>query len=432
MALQTFDFLNARTQVPDYSSIGQALPNFLEGYKISKAPAKMAEEQRKAELANALSQLELQYKPEDYKTQFDLRRAQAEHARQQAQHTASGGGLQGHARNIADLNKLLNDPNVPQQYKDMAVELFKADLAKSNSLVDTRQQNIQFKNFGALPADQKEKSVGQYAALGIGARDAVELYNNGVTPELLTAFLQQNPQASMHEAVAAVVGQIQGGHGYGTPQPMPPAGVANAGANPSQMPQQQNTTPPLLPADTRNVPIQPAMTATDRSAYNTIQGGLAEESYIAPIIADAMKDYSTKYAGYSPSQFFDTFSDDPAIVDKMAKFYAARALQPEIAGNRARLANSSTAQGAMEDIKHDSLNAIDIMDWRVSPEAYAKAQEYISQWIQGMASARAKGMSGQMSPGFQTVIQDAGKLEAAGGSNPTFDPNSDDPFGLFK
>lgn len=446
MALQTFNYLNAKGEVPTHSSIGEGLSNYLKGKHM---PSRMAEEQRKLELANALSQVEANYadpmaqeklKHAGLENQYYGREKEAHIAQMlaAAHHQRTGGGLQGHARNIADLNKLIADPNVPQEYKDMAVELFKADIAKGNSLVDTRNQNMQFKGLLALPADQKEKIFGQYADLGIGPNDATELYNSKVTPELLNAYLQQNPQATMHEAVAGVVGQLQGGHGYGLPQQqgqqqggqMPPM-QQQPPVEPNMQMEQTQQQPGLVPADTRTIPVQPAMTGENRTQYNKLQGALAEEEYINPIITEAMAPYATKYWGYSPSQFFDTFKDDPNIVDKMARFYAARALQPEVSGNRAALANSSTAQEALREIKHDSLNAIGVMDWRVSPEAYTKTQHYISEWIQGMAKARGKGLSGQrdfinapekpqVDPGFGQVLQTESKK------------TEDNPLGITK
>ncbi len=423
MPLQILDYSHVSPLTPQHSAITNALPNFLKGYEAKGIPAKLAEEQKKLELANAMSQMENQYYGPKTEAQINLLKAQADHQRRAAQEVSK---LQGHARNVADLEKFLNDPSVSEESKKLAKALFQADIDKSNSLVGTRNQNIQFKHWSSLNKDDQAKEAGKYTSLGIGSRDAIELFNAGVTPELLHAYKQAHPEASMHEAVAAVVGQVQGGHGYGMPNQQAPQQppVQSVEAQPqvapeTLQPEQPQNNAPLLPVDTRTVPVQPSMTGSNRTDFNNVKGALAEENYIHPIITDAMKPYAKKYAGYSPKQFWDTFKGDKDAVDKMAKFYAARALQPEIAGIRSRMAGGSNAAQALHDIQVQALNQIDVMDWRVSPEAYAKAQDYISQWMTGMTNARLNAMSGQIAnPGFKEVlVETAGQQEAKGKSN---------------
>jgi hypothetical protein len=370
MPLPVTDF-SRFLQNPDYSGISDMFSNYYKGYEMGQTPEKLAQERLSRELQNRISgvqadyagpmaqqglqksQLENQYYGREKEAHIKQMLAQAMH------YNDPRSRMTGLAAESQSLAQLLADPSIPEFIKEGALKDFENRRNVQESLYGTRMQNQEYKNLNTLPADQKEKIYGQYNSLGIDPRRATELWNSGQTPENIVANQLQNQQ--------------------GTPGLM-------------QSNDYQNL--PNMQPNTAQVPVQPALTSSDRSAINVTKGALAEEAYIAPKITDAMKGYSEKIIGYSPKQFWDTFKDSPNAIDKMAKFYAARALQPEIAGNRARLANSSTAHQAIDDIKHDSLNAIKIMDWKVKPEAYAKAQEYISEWIQGMAGARINGMQG--------------------------------------
>ncbi len=444
MALQIPDFLNARTSVPNYSAIGETLPNYLQGHSIAKAPARMAEEQKKIELANALSEIQNRY--EEPKLQADIKHkdlvnqyygslteAQIAHLRAQAEHQKSGGSLQGIARDWHDLQRLGQMYGTDSEVYKGALKDFQNKQAVQESLVGTRIQNQEYKNYAALGKDEQAEVTGKYRALGIEPGDGIELWNAKVKPELIYAYKQQNPDATNHQAVEAIVKMLQAQKGGqqqpggaqqqqqpGFPQAQQPIappeflqqpqeqGQEQAPMQaPQEMLQPQQEQQPLIPVDTRSIPIAPAMTASNRTDANNVRGALAEEQYIHKTITDAMAPYSKKYNGYSPKQFWDAGKKDDASVDKMAKFYAARALQPEIAGIRSRMAGGSNAAQALHDIQTDALNRIKIMDWRVSPEAYEKAQDYISKWMVGMTQARLDAMAGRINPGFQTAIKNA-------------------------
>lgn len=363
MPLNPTNFSRAN-YTPDYSGLGDMFSNYWKGYEQAQTPQKLEQEQLARQLQNQMSGEQIT--GQQLSNQYYGREKEAHIAQMQAAARNSNdpkARMTGLAAEAQSLAVLMADPSIPDYIKQGALKDFENRRNVQESLYGTRMQNQEYKNLVALPSDQKEKIYAQYATLGIDSRRATDLWNQGITPE---AIVSQQMQGDNQQNM-----QMQNQGYQGNEQPY---NASNINANPFQVAQ------------------QPALTGADRSAINVTKGALAEEAYIAPIIADAMEGYSTKINGYSPQQFWDTFKDSPDAVDKMAKFYAARALQPEVAGNRARLANSSTAHQAIDDIKRDSLNAIKIMDWKVKPAAYAKAQKYISEWIQGMGNARIEGM----------------------------------------
>lgn len=380
MPTQFTDFTNAFKHNDQFKGIGDLLPNILEGYKTARAPEVM-------------------------NTDLELKKAQVTKALADAQNSQNGGNLQGLAREWSDFYKL--EQGLGAQHP--IVKGAKRDLenrAKSAEILQTqRSLYTRLKPHSELTADEKAHIASQWRGLGIDPQRGLELYSQGISPENAAEQRMQN---------AIMQGQSGG-------QNMQQGGMQNYDSQPSQ-PSQQSFQGQNISANTVAPPIVPFMTGGNTSDYNTLQGALAEEGYIAPWIAESYEPYAAKYSGYSPKQFFDTFKHDPDAVEKMANFYAARAMQPEVAGNRARLANSSTAHQAIDDIKHDSLNAIKIMDWRVSPKAYKRAQEIISEKIQGMGRARGKGLSGQINPEtMQGAIQNSPQNPSQSQSN--FDPD---------
>lgn len=238
-------------------------------------------------------------------------------------------------------------------------------LKTAESMVNTRNEVNSRRDWTTLPVDYKVNVLAQYASLGINEKDAIALYNAGRSPQDI-AMERQNviPEEDIGDTPPAQVGE-------GFPPP------------PKEMP---------------IVGKEYAATGATRTSIQRAEGGLAEEEYIAPIIKDAMAPYARKFAGYSPRQMLDALSSDPDKIDKIAKFYAARAIQPEIAGNRARMTDTSTAEGAMHDIQSSALNKVKILESEVSPEAYAKASDYISEWISGMTRSRVDAMKGIKRP----------------------------------
>lgn len=233
------------------------------------------------------------------------------------------------------------------------------------SLIGTREEINKRRDFSLLPVDNKVQVLSEYAGLGINEKDAVTLFNAGRTPQIVA---QERKNLIPNEDIGDRLPQMR----------------KEAGA-------------PQAPANTSINKKYPATSAT-RTAIQSAEGGLAEEEYAAPIFREAMGPYARKFAGYSPRQMVDALSSDPQKIDKVAKFYAARALQQEMASFRARMSDGSSAGEALQHIQADALNKIKILESQVSPEAYIKAHEYMSKWITGMTKARIAAMKNESLP----------------------------------
>src|SRR5690606_16150289 len=77
MALQTFNWANLPVQESPY---GNLIEDIFKGYQIGRAPEQMNEEQLKRQLANKLSQMEVEHKPTEYSLSDALKQAQIQKA----------------------------------------------------------------------------------------------------------------------------------------------------------------------------------------------------------------------------------------------------------------------------------------------------------------------------------------------------------------
>lgn len=123
------------------------------------------------------------------------------------------------------------------------------------------------------------------------------------------------------------------------------------------------------------------------------EGALAEIDVLEDKTTNAMSPYSRKFFGYSPKQITESLSG--TNTDEQARYLAARAMQPELAGVRTRLAGGSNAQEALSDMTQKSLGNAKIFEPLVSPEVYEKTQRYMNQWLKEATHARTKAIRGQ-------------------------------------
>lgn len=351
MAVRPFtNYANVPLNTPDYG-ITSILPSILKGYEAAKAPEtyKNEQEYKKALTAKALKEAQL-------------------------------GTLTSHARVAQDLQQLEQSDWATDETKALARQLLKQAQEHETATTENIMSLVNERDFNSLPEPYKIQILGEYDAKGYGALEGKELYRRGVYP----ADLQQANTGSQKRS--NVTGNA------------PP----NAAATPEQ--QTAEALKQNNPADktagvtkkTKPIPRTTPMTSADISTVNQLMGSSAEEAYIAPKVTEALNRYSRKFFGKSPTQIWDSLSPNEKDVNNLGAFYAAQAIQSGIAGNRARLENSSTAMQAIRDIKQSSLNMIDSYDWQVSPEIYKKTQELVSEWIQGMTNERIKGIKGEI------------------------------------
>jgi len=394
-----------------YEGISNLLPNILAGYKAAREPEVM-------------------------NTDLALKTAQTVKALQEAQ----GGNLTGFAREWNDLEKLGNMHGKDSEIYKNAYKDFNNRAAGQEMRMQRAGQLMEFYSYNQLPSDVKYQVDSQYGGFGIGPSKAQELFNKKISPELIQGFLNQNQGASVEQAINALENRSGGMPSPQVAMPQPSAQpqpqnnaelfsqVLSKPQNNGQvdntfLPQNQN----IQPADVRSLNQQHALTAGDRSTINNLKGSSAEEAYIAPKVTAALKRYPQTFYGKSPVQIWDSLNPSQKDTDNLAHFFAAQAIQSGIAGNRARLENSSTAMQALNDIKHSSMNIIDSYGWQKTPETYEKAQELISEWVQGMTDARIQGMEGKTSISesqLENQMKGAIKASPSNPQNQTSQPKS--------
>ena len=368
MALSLMDIHSGIKPTSLQEDMGKELENSFNRVrnKYAEPNAKLGMQEK--ELANAYNSIKNQYAPQDYETKFNLRNAQAHHAMQQAQ----GGGKQGHARNIEDLTKLMQDPNIPKEYKAMAVKLFETDISKGQSLVDTRNQNIEYKPWTSLKADDQYQITGQYRALGIDARRAIELWNNGITPEKIA-------QSRQKEQIV---------EGATKPRSNNIASNSNPEENPFSNLVDSQTEPNMA-----EVLPKPGMTGANRGAYNELQANKAEASYLGNWVTEHIAPYSQFP---TPKDAYTSLfkRHDKAAQQERHEFLAASMMGPETALLNAKLANGSTAAQAITDIENRlKLNARNL-GITVTPKDYLAATRIMHRELDKAAHVRGEALRG--------------------------------------
>lgn len=166
--------------------------------------------------------------------------------------------------------------------------------------------------------------------------------------------------------------------------------------------------------------------AATNATISSIQQGKGAEAELAVMddfITTGLEKYVDRFAGYSPTQIANAFSNEPRDIDDQAKFLAARAIAAEQSAIRARLAGASNAQEALRELKNLSLNEAKIFRPQVKREVYRKMQAYISDTLTKAAHARFDAMS----PKFKRK-DDRDLVNAL--NKPATEEN--DPLGLFK
>lgn len=149
--------------------------------------------------------------------------------------------------------------------------------------------------------------------------------------------------------------------------------------------------------DVENAPLIFDPTAATRTSLQSIESAADEVDYLEKKLAPGITMYGPTINGYSPEQIADAISGDNP--EEQATFLASRALQPEMAGARARLANSSNAHEALKEIKEAALGEFKIFEAFLTPEVRALTQKKINDWLRGAAQVRVRTMKGQKPKG---------------------------------
>lgn len=326
-------------QFPHFTTPSKGmLEHILEGYEGFNRPMNMMQEQQQRRQALEGQRLSNVFNQAKEPHAEELAQAEVDKARREGMF--GGAGLTGELGNIQKLHMLKQQlgedhPLVQAVQKKLNREEYSEDL-----LNQQRRDISAQRGFNSLPANEKALLLGKLRAAGVPEEDATKIKNGEIG---LNEYLRNNGWDDK---------RIQ----------------------------------ELLPNQ--------APTTATQSAVQQVQGALAEDEYIGPKITEALGPYSTKIFGYSPEQVMQAFEQNPATLDQRARALAARALVPEIAGYRTRIAGGSEAHKALSELTHNSLNKLKVFDALVTPEEYHKAQKYIHEWQQGMGHARVRGMQG--------------------------------------
>jgi hypothetical protein len=136
-------------------------------------------------------------------------------------------------------------------------------------------------------------------------------------------------------------------------------------------------------------------TGKNRSDINNLKGSSAELDYLENVTKKGISRYGATFRGYSPAQIKEAMSGKN--IDQQVEFYAARALQPEIAGVRSRIAGGSNSQEALREAQDAALGRFKIFESLLTPEIREKVQEKINEWLREGGKVRTRAMSGQYS-----------------------------------
>jgi hypothetical protein len=335
MALQTFDFDKRPGVTKGY---GDIFKNILQGYKGSRLPYELRQKEEENQLGNERARLanSMQQAREPYAGQYAANEAGLQEAqRANLERQAKFGHLTGPAAEAQSLESLREtNPKAAA----LAERLISMREQSQKSLIKSRESVNDLRMFNTLPAKEKASVLAKLRAVGVSEYDALEGIKNGITPEEM---------------------------------------AERKGVNREEF---ANIEPHFLPGEGTLKDIK------------TTEGAMAEEDYLNPLISEALAPYSQTFMGYSPEQIADSFSEEPEAVDRHAKALAARALTPEVAGIRSRIAGGSSAHEALKEITHLSLNQLKVLGASVRPEVYEKAQKYIHEWNKGAGEARIKAL----------------------------------------
>ena len=135
-------------------------------------------------------------------------------------------------------------------------------------------------------------------------------------------------------------------------------------------------------------------------------------------LAGAMGEYQNKIMGYSLDQVADALSGENP--DKQGKVLAARALQPELAALRLKVAGGNIGIEAINELKSKSLGDLKILESLVDKPTYIAMQKYMTKWLEEATNE------------FPRTQEDYGRLKTRQQKSAADESDmGDDPLGLF-
>lgn len=409
MAISTFEpesFAAANPIVTGASSmtalLGDILKNKMEKIKIKNAPA----EAEKLRLANALSQIELGQKPEEYAAINSLRRAQVPLYQSEVAKNYAGIPLtkaEARLKEFQANNPLFSQPGVAGQIASAIYLQQHPELNYGGQQQPESQQQSQI--MPALPERVQETANKLAPILG---RQPPNLGNI----QLPQAQQQGNAQQTMQQRPQTLADLLYQSIGSETNRKNAIANLANTrnegyawsslgGKNKDQEIAQAkalgytnteaakylskgHTIQELAVAkgiDPNNMPAPIyAPTAATLSRAQLGNSTVAGLKAIEGDIKDAIAPYSRRYQGISPALIKDVIKGENP--EQAGKVLAAYAMQPEVQSLRIRALGGNVGEGAIEKMMQASQNKINTLGLSPNSETYLAMQKYIGQWIE--------------------------------------------------
>lgn len=373
MAINFTDFSRAPLLDSPAASIFE---DVLKGYKMSKEPAKMAEEQKQRVLANQLKDLELKHKPkeyelndkgkalanalhskalEHYEEKFQLEKQLKKAQIQKALQQKFGGSPKANGE-LA--NYIVSHPDATQEdIRKAYEEIHGTKIEHEQTIINRSKDVIAGNSFDKLPTNDKKQAVALMKGMGADPVASVQWLRSGKSP---------TDYANEH------------GVDISTVEPDYALGEQNI-----KMAQQAASN----------------MDELD-SLEKHITGGLGE--------------YQNKIMGYSMEQIKDAL--DGTNPEKQGKALAARALLPELSALRLKIAGGNIGIEALREMENKSLGQMKIFESLVDKKVYKEAQKYMKDWINEAGKVRIKSLN-KFSM-LKTRLQKGAEAESGMGNDP--------------
>ena len=366
MAIQFTDFSKAPLLDSPAKTIFE---DVLKGYKMSQEPGKMKQEASARELANSLKKLEVEHKPkeyalndqgkslanalhskalEHYEEKFKLDKDLKTAQIQKALQNKVGGSTKANAE-LA--NFMVSHPEAtPEEIRKAYDEIHRSKLEHEKVVTERSRDITKGTGFDKLPVDEKKRAVGLTTAMGIDPVEGTQLLRSGKTLEQIAKEKGQD----LDDLI------------------------------------------PVYPLGTENI-----KQLQKRSGY------VAELKNLEQKVAEPFSKYPSKIRGYSLEQIADSLETQNP--DEMGKVLAARALSPEIAALRLKVAGGNIGIEAIKELTTKSMGEMNIIEALVDTPTFIATQKYITKWLEEAADS------------FQKNQEDYGRLKLKSHTGKTYD-----------
>lgn len=312
----------------------EELANAMQKLLVEEQPQKFGEESQERQLHNSFQELLNKEQPQKFGSEMStasmeqaFKQAEINQKNQEAKLPFGGKGVTGEIGQAIILNSLRNKYGENSQiYKD-AKERYDVDVAHQRATTDRQVNLINSGQFRMLNADDKRRVIAYAASpeLGYTPDEAAKELSSGKTLQDLAAAKGVN-LADVHPNYAL-------------------------------------TTPVITQSQTRNAFIS--------------EIGELQKDLIEPLAK-----VSRKVGGYSPKLLWGQISGKMSA-EEQGQILAANALQPELAGLRARtLGAQNVGIELVREMEQKALADLKTVEGLVSPEAYRSMSYHINNYIE--------------------------------------------------